>query len=404
MRLFSTGIFTLGLLFKGWTNIKEMQTALYIHFPFCLKKCLYCDFNSLAGSPVKAEEYVAGLLRELELRAGALSEPASTSTLYFGGGTPSLMEPTLVAGIIDSAARLYHLADDAEITLEANPGTLTREKLTGYRSAGVNRLSLGVQSFDDCQLELLGRVHNASQALAAYALARDAGFTNISIDLIHSLPGVSVGCWERQLKTAIALQPEHISAYALTLEEGTPLAEQAAAGTLALPTENNAVRQFELTAELLQAPGYEQYEISNFARPGFRAQHNQVYWRRGNYLGFGAGAHSFLREPRWGVRWKNPELPEQYLHPISLATLPEEERQLLSKREAMAEWLFLGLRMLEGVELTHFNNEFGGAVTDLFATELATLTGQGLLLMEGGRLRLSPAALIVSNQVFLRFL
>ena len=381
-----------------------MQTALYIHFPFCLKKCLYCDFNSLAGSPVGAKEYVAGLLQEMTLRAGALSEPTSAPTLYFGGGTPSLMEPTQVGGIIDSAARLYHLADDAEITLEANPGTLTREKLAGYRSAGVNRLSLGVQSFDDRQLELLGRVHTASQALTAYALARDAGFTNISIDLIHSLPGESVGCWEHQLKKAIALQPEHISAYALTLEEGTPLAEQVAAGTVALPAENEAVRQFGLTTELLPAAGYEQYEISNFARPGFRAQHNQVYWRRGSYLGFGAGAHSFLREAPYGVRWKTPDMPEQYLATLGHLALPEEERHLLSRREAISECLFLGLRMLEGIELAKFEDEFGDAVTNLFATELATLTGQGLLLMEGGRLRLSPAALIVSNQVFLRFI
>jgi oxygen-independent coproporphyrinogen-3 oxidase len=381
-----------------------MQTALYIHFPFCLKKCLYCDFNSLAGSPLKAEEYVAGLLREMALRAGELSEPACAPTLYFGGGTPSLMDPTLVGRIIDSAAKLYHLDNDAEITLEANPGTLTRERLAGYRSAGVNRLSLGVQSFDDRQLGLLGRVHSAGQALAAYALARDAGFSNISIDLIHSLPGESADMWGAELRKTLALQPEHISAYALTLEEGTPLADQAAAGTVALPAENEAVRQFELTTELLQASGYEQYEISNFARPGFRARHNQVYWRRASYLGFGAGAHSFLCEAPHGVRWKNPDLPERYLAPLAHWALPEEEMHQLSRREAISEWLFLGLRMLEGVELAQFDNEFGGAVTDLFANELATLTGQGLLLMEGGRLRLSPAALIVSNQVFLRFI
>jgi len=340
----------------------------------------------------------------MELRADMLSWPASAPTLYFGGGTPSLMDPTLVGRIIDSAARLYHLTSDAEITLEANPGTLTRERLAGYRSAGVNRLSLGVQSFDDWQLELLGRVHNASQALAAYGLARDAGFSNIGIDLIHSLPGESVGCWEHQLKKAIALQPEHISAYALTLEEGTPLAEQVAAGTVALPAENEAVRQFGLTTELLPAAGYEQYEISNFARPGFRARHNQVYWRRGSYLGFGAGAHSFLREAPYGVRWKTPDMPERYLATLGHLALPEEERHLLSRREAISECLFLGLRMLEGIELAKFQDEFGDAVTNLFATELATLTGQGLLLMEGGRLRLSPAALIVSNQVFLRFI
>ncbi|HTG81218.1 MAG TPA: radical SAM family heme chaperone HemW, partial [Geobacteraceae bacterium] len=283
-----------------------METSLYIHFPFCLKKCLYCDFNSLAGSRIKAGDYIAAAVREMALRAEKVAAPVSAPTLYIGGGTPSLMEPSLVGRLIDTAARLYGLAAGAEITLEANPGTLTAEKLAGYRAAGVNRLSLGVQSFDDAMLGVLGRVHTAREALDSYATARATGFVNIGIDLIHSLPGQTPEMWRGELTRAIDLGPEHVSAYGLTVEEGTPFQRLESDGRLSLPDEDAAVTMFRETGAVLGRAGYERYEISNFARPGFRSRHNQVYWRRGNYLGFGAGAHSFLRSPGFGVRWRNP--------------------------------------------------------------------------------------------------
>jgi oxygen-independent coproporphyrinogen-3 oxidase len=381
-----------------------MQIALYIHFPFCLKKCFYCDFNSVADAPVTVEEYGAALLREMELRAGRLDAPLSASTLYFGGGTPSLMPPALVGRIVETAARRYALDADAEITLEANPGTLTAAKLAGYRVAGVNRLSLGVQSFNDSFLQLLGRIHTAREAREAFAMARNAGFGNIGIDLIHSLPGETGAAWLEDLARGVSLGPEHISAYGLTIEEGTPFHDQEKEGRLHLPDEEAAVLMFRQTARFLRERGYEHYEISNFALPGFRSRHNQVYWHRGNYAGFGAGAHSFLKSSGSGVRWSNTLSPEVYQHAVARATLPEEELTSLTERDAMAEFLFLGLRMLEGVELALFYEEFGIDLENAYPGVLPGLFADGLLECRAGRLRLTARGVEFSNQVFLRFM
>lgn len=378
--------------------------SLYIHFPFCLKKCLYCDFNSLAGSPVTPDDYVAAVVREMELRAARLDRPVTAPTLYFGGGTPSLMEPGLVGRLIEAAVRLFGLTADAEMTIEANPGTLTVGKLAGYRSAGVNRLSLGVQSFSDEMLALLGRVHTAREALDAYAAARDAGFTNIGIDLIHSLPGETPAGWRDDLVRAIDLRPEHVSAYGLTVEEGTPFQLLAQEGRLPLPGEEEGVAMFLETGKFLREAGYEHYEISNFARPGFRSRHNQVYWRRGNCLGFGAGAHSFLRSPGFGVRWRNALSPEAYLEADSRGALVEEELTLLTERDAMAEFFFLGLRMLDGVEPALFRREFGLTVEEAYPGELERLFSEGLIERREGFVRLTGRGVLVANQVFMRFL
>jgi oxygen-independent coproporphyrinogen-3 oxidase len=381
-----------------------METALYIHYPFCVQKCLYCDFNSVADSRIAPEEYIAAVVREMELRAERLSSPVTAPTLYFGGGTPSLLAPALVGKVVDTAARLYGLDSAAEITVEANPGTLTREKLDGYRSASVNRLSLGIQSFHDPLLARLGRIHSAEDASAAFAAAREAGFANIGIDLIHSLPGETPAMWQDDLRQATNLTPEHISAYALTVEEGTPFHSLEREGKLALPGEETAVMMFRRTAEFLQAAGYEHYEISNFARPGCRSRHNQVYWLRGEYLGFGAGAHSFLARPGWGVRWHNPDTPERYLGAILSGAPVEEERTPLSRTEAMAEFLFLGLRMLEGVEETRFAREFGCTIDEVYPGVVGKLCADNLLERRAGWLRLSTPGLMVANQVFVRFL
>ncbi len=380
-----------------------MQTSLYIHFPFCQKKCLYCDFNSLADSPVTPAVYAAAVVKEMELRAARLAAPLTAPTLYFGGGTPSLMAPRDVGRIIDAAARLYSLTADAEITLEANPGTLTAASLAGYRAAGVNRLSLGVQSFSDPFLQLLGRIHTAREALAAFAMARNAGFGNIGIDLIHSLPGEATADWLADLGRAVALGPEHISAYALSVEEGTPFHVLEREGQLPLPDEEEGAEMFRQTAEFLRGRGYEHYEISSFARAGFRSRHNQVYWRRGNYIGFGAGAHSFLRTSGFGVRWRNLLSPEPYRRAICRATLPEEEMTSLTKRDAMAEFFFLGLRMLEGVDLELFRREFGLTAEEAYPGVAARLLAEGLVECPDRFLRLTGRGLSLANQVFLRF-
>lgn len=379
-------------------------TALYIHIPFCVRKCLYCAFTSWDDAPLAADEYAALLLREMGLRAGVLAQPLRAATLYLGGGTPSLLEPRLVGSIIDGAVRLFRLDPGAEITLEANPGTVTAASLAGYQTAGVNRLSLGVQSLDDRMLARLGRVHTARQAREAFALARRAGFDNIGIDLIHGLPGQDPEHWRDQLRQAVALRPDHISAYGLTVEEGTPLARLEEKGVLMLPDEEEAAAMFEETAEILAAAGYEQYEIANFALPGCRSRHNQVYWRRGNYLGFGAGAHSFLREPFPGLRWHNPDDLGGYGDSLRAGTVPEIDRTFVAERDARAEWLFLGLRMLDGVEEERFREEFGVPLAEIHGGAVEELLAVGLLIREGGRLRLSRRGVILSNRVFGAFL
>ena len=380
-----------------------MKLAIYIHFPFCRRKCHYCDFVSTAGnSAAEMAAYLPLLLREMEQAARRLDAPVEACSLYFGGGTPSLLAPRQVERLIDRIAGLFGLAAGAEITLEANPGTVTGERLAAFRRAGVNRLSLGVQSFDDASLERLGRLHTARQAIAAFAAARRAGFADVGLDLIHGLPGQDLAMWHRELDRALALAPEHISAYGLSIEEGTPFAAQVATGELSLPDEETAAAIFEATAERLTAAGLEHYEIANFALPGHRSRHNQTYWRRGSYLGFGAGAHSFQRAPGFGVRWHNPPTVAAYGASLDLPR-PPADAQLLGREEAMAEYLFLGLRLRDGIAEGEFLAEFGESVDAAYPGVVARLAGGGLLERRHGRLALSPRGLILANRVLAHF-
>ena len=381
-----------------------MPAGLYIHYPFCLQKCLYCDFNSSATPGIEPTQYVALLLREMELRQAGLGEPASAATLYFGGGTPSLLEPGQVGSLVEAAARRFGLQADAEVTLEANPGTLTPEKLAGYRAAGVNRLSLGIQSFEDRLLGRLGRLHTAREALLAFDWARRAGFANISIDLMHSLPEQSLPQWRRALGQAIALCAEHVSAYALSVEPGTPFAGLQATGRLPLPGEEQAARMFEATARLLGEAGYRQYEISNFARPGRESRHNSAYWSRESYLGFGAGAHSFLNRDGLGRRWHNPAQPADWARALRGGAPAEEEPETLTLAEAVSESFFLGLRMLDGLDLASLEARYGQAALARHLAEAARLEAEGALRREGSRIRLAPELVILANSVFARFL
>jgi oxygen-independent coproporphyrinogen-3 oxidase len=380
-----------------------MRTALYIHFPFCIQKCLYCDFNSLAGASVNHKEYTDALISEMEFRSKVLPDTSSSSSLYLGGGTPSLLEPQLAETLIDSARQLFSLSPDAEVTLEANPGTVTIEKLKAFHASGFNRLSLGIQSFSDPMLKRLGRIHTASEAVIALSMARESGFDNIGIDLIHSLPGQTSEMWIEELDRALSLRPEHISAYGLTIEPGTPFYSMEQKGEISIPDDETAARMFELTSDILTSGGYEQYEISNFALPGFRSRHNQVYWKREDYLGFGAGAHSFLSRPPYGNRWKNISSPERYMQCLATGSLPLEEVSGVSMNEAMTEWIFLGLRMLDGIDTDSFQQEFGTSIGEVYLKELTELQKAGLLEWKGARLRLIRNGLILSNQVFMKF-
>jgi len=385
-------------------RIKIMRTGLYIHFPFCLRKCLYCDFNSAASSPAARAEYPELLLKEMELRQRALPGPVRSPTLYFGGGTPSLMTPEEIGRLIEAAVRSFGLEADAEVTLEANPGTLSAERLAGYRAAGVNRLSLGIQSFEDRLLARLGRVHSREEALGAFDAARRAGFDNISIDLMHSLPEQSPRQWRDALAQGIALSPEHVSAYALSVEEDTPFAGLLAAGELPLPGEEEAAAIFEATGELLELAGYRHYEISNFARPGRASRHNGSYWTRDSYLGFGAGAHSFWNDNGLGERWCNAEDPRQYREEVAGGSIPQRELEILTLEQAVSESFFLGLRVLDGLDLERLEASYGAAALAPRLEEAARLVASGALVREGSRVRLAPGAVILANSVFSRFL
>jgi oxygen-independent coproporphyrinogen-3 oxidase len=279
---------------------------------------------------------------------------------------------------------------------------VTLASLQGYRAAGVNRLSIGVQSLDDRQLEILGRVHAADDARAAFAMARTVGFGNIGIDLMHSLPGQTLAAWQVTLEEAVAMQPDHVSVYGLTIEEGTPFATKARQGTLQLPGEELAAAMFELTAASLCRDGYEHYEISNFARPGCRSRHNQVYWRRGSYLGFGAGAHSFLNRPVHGGRWENPAPLAAYAAVVSSGILPETGVPL-TRKEAMSEFMFLGLRMLEGVDIKEFADQFGIELEAAFPQVIGKLCERELLCATGSIVRLTSKGLLLANLVMQEF-
>lgn len=375
-----------------------MCHAVYIHIPFCRRKCSYCDFNSTSYPEISIEHY-SELLQE-EIRTAA--EVRAVATIYFGGGTPSLLPPAAVAAIIGAIGRCCAILPDAEVTLEANPGTVTRSSLEGYLAGGVNRLSMGVQSLDDRQLAFLGRIHSAGEARSAFAAARSAGFTNISIDLMHSLPGQTLEGWQETIAAAIALQPEHISAYGLTIEPGTPLFTSLEAGEIALQDEELSAEMFELTAALLGKAGYEHYEISNFALPGYRSRHNQVYWRRGSYRGFGAGAHSFQREPRHGMRWANPAELASYAGQVKNGTVPENEQ--LQEQDAMAEFFFLGLRLLDGVDLESFHREFGVAAEVVYPGVIDRFIAAGLLRRSAARLQLTARGVLLANTVLAEFI
>jgi oxygen-independent coproporphyrinogen-3 oxidase len=346
-------------------------------------------------------EYAA-LLRTDMAAAARRFDVTGVGTLYVGGGTPSLLPPPVLAGVLQAAAGCFPLAGDIETTMEVNPGTVTTGSLTGYWRAGVNRLSIGMQSLDDRELSLLGRIHTAAEAVATLRAARRAGFANISLDLMHSLPGQSLDRWKETLERATDLEPEHISAYGLSIESGTPLAAAVARGELEPIDPELGADMFELTVDYLQSAGYEQYEISNFARPGCRSRHNQVYWRRGNYLGFGAGAHSFLREPGFGQRWENP--PDLAVYAARLQGSGDPVTQDLSRGDAMAEFFFLGLRLLEGVDLAAFAAEFGVSAETAFPGVIERFVAGGLLCRRGERLSFSRRGVMLANRVLAEFL
>lgn len=361
------------------------QTTLYLHLPFCVAKCAYCDFNSLVGAERLREDYYRALLAEVTRTGGHYGERLFTS-VYLGGGTPTLYPAEQLAALLATVRRSYRLTPDAEITCEANPGTVNAEGLALMREVGFNRLSLGVQSLNDRELRLLGRIHDAAQAKRAVSEARAAGFTNLSLDLINALPGQTVGQWEETLLEAISLRPEHISGYGLSIEAATPLAKLVEEGLLQPGSDDDAIAIYELTHELLTAYGYEHYEISNYALPGRRCRHNENYWRNGEYVGLGAGACSYLN----GYRLKQEADPARWADRV-LAGLPPGlvEKEALDDLERAGETVMLALRTADGLDLQAFAREYHVDL-ERFEIRLKALVEAGLALPVEGRLALDP--------------
>jgi oxygen-independent coproporphyrinogen-3 oxidase len=339
--------------------------ALYLHIPFCRRKCPYCDFFSLAGHASQLAHYPDLLIRHLRLAAGLGRGEEPPASVFFGGGTPSLLPAEAVAHILAAAGAEYGLAVAAEVTLEANPGTVSPATLAGYRQAGVNRLSLGVQSLDDAGLHTLGRVHSAAEAGQAAVWARQAGFANLSLDLMFALPGQTVADLHAEIDRLLALSPEHLSCYGLSVEEQTPFYHLHRRGDLELPDEERYAELFLTLHERLTEAGYEHYEISNYARPGRECRHNLGYWQRQPYLGVGAGAHSFA-DQGWGARLAVPADLERYARLLASGKDPAEVLETFDRRGAMAETLYLGLRTAAGVDDDRFRQRFGLGVAEAF--------------------------------------
>lgn len=380
-----------------------MFNRLYIHIPFCQRKCPYCAFVSKQGSAAEIDVFVDLLMNEMRLAAGSPPPPRGLESVYLGGGTPSLLQPVQVGRLLDLAGQLFGLSDGAEITLETNPGTVDQAILVGFRAAGVNRLSLGVQSFDDRMLTTLGRIHTASQAVSCVTSARRAGFNNIGIDLINSLPGQTLEMWRQDLRHALELGTEHLSVYGLCIEDGTPFAQRYA-GHNGLALEDLSADMFEAADRVLTCAGYEHYEIANYARPGFRSRHNSGYWKRDGYLGLGPGAHSFLRCSDYGIRFGNTADPDEYVRSINRGELPHRDRIELTREDALAEFMFLGLRMAEGVRSSDLEREFGVSLWEKYGKTLDELISQELLTADKEGVRLTSRGMLLSNQVFGRFL
>lgn len=374
--------------------------SLYIHIPLCVKKCAYCDFTSFSGRLAQREDYVEAVCCEMRAQA-AFFGPRRVQTVFLGGGTPTLLSGGQVQRIMREVRACFDLAQDAEVTMEGNPGTLTAQNLAAYREAGVNRLSLGVQSFDDGLLAAVGRIHTAAQAREAVRMVRKAGFENLNIDLMSGLPGQSVAQWAQTLTQAIALEPEHLSCYSLILEEGTPLSLSVQAGTCApLPDEDALYAMDEATDTLIRAAGYARYEVSNYAKPGRACRHNLVYWECLPYRGLGCAAHSDVD----GRRFYNPDDWEAYLCMTRRAGEMRPREGDGTRGERMFERMMMGLRMVRGVDAARFARDFGAAPEAVWPRAVERMVSGGLMERQGERLRLTPRGMQVMNGVLVELL
>jgi len=372
--------------------------SLYLHLPFCRARCPYCDFNSRPGSAEERAQYLQALRAEVRTAAQQQGRPP-VATVYLGGGTPTVYAPEELGDLLAEVRSAFAVTPDAEVTCEANPGTVDEPSLRVLRASGVNRLSLGVQSLCEQELRSLGRVHSAAEALAAIAAARAAGFTNLCADLMYGLSGQTVGDWLATLRAVVTLRPEHVSAYCLTIEEGTELARRVEAGLVTPLDEDTQAAQFGATHEVLGAAGYEHYEISNFALPGRRCRHNLTYWTGAEFVGLGAGAWSYVGGERWG----NVRDVSEYVRRVATGEGPVAEREQLPPERAAAEAIMLGLRTADGVDLAEVAARFGVDAVH-FGPAAERLVRDGLLRRDGTHLAPTEAGMRLGTDVALAFL
>ena len=376
---------------------------LYLHIPFCVRKCEYCDFLSGPASDLVRSGYVEQLRQEI-LCQSAYYQGYEAVTVFLGGGTPSLLKEGEIAALMDTVHRCFAVSPEAEITIEANPGTVTMEKLQTYRACGINRISIGLQSADDRELKALGRIHTYGDFLKTYQRVRQAGFANVNVDLMSALPGQTMASWKNTMKKTAMLKPEHISAYSLILEEGTPFYEKYHDHPEALPGEDEEREMYYAAKAFLKEQGYERYEISNYARRGYACRHNVGYWTGREYLGLGLGASSYIQ----GCRFRNE--PDLQKYSRIRMDGPEADEKLhlemhpLTEKEQMEEFMFLGLRMMEGVSGSEFLERFGQNMWNVYGDVLKKLEANHLIVVESPRVRLSEFGIDISNYVLSEFL
>lgn len=357
---------------------------IYIHIPFCIQKCQYCDFLSAPSTAKERQEYVESLCQKIH-SYGELATAFHIVSIFVGGGTPSILEAEQMLKIFDAVWSTFFVDEDAEITIEANPGTVTREKLKAYRQVGINRLSIGLQSTKNEELKILGRIHTYEEFLETYGLAREEGYRNINVDLMSAIPYQTAAGWSETLRQVAESGPEHISAYSLIIEEGTPFYERYGAGRHEeeLPDEEEERKMYWQTKNILNEYGYHRYEISNYAKPGYECRHNLGYWDRTEYLGIGTGAASLIDNQRWN---------------------DGDEPEVLSVQNRMEEYMFLGLRKMEGVSKERFLTEFGCGMEEIYGEVLTKMYHDGLLEECGDYVRLTERGIDVSNYVMSEFL
>ncbi len=382
-----------------------LETAsLYLHIPFCHTRCYYCDFNTYAGILPMRSAYVRALLTEIGLAGKMLQHTDGTRrrsrTIFFGGGTPSLLTVEQMTRLLNACSTAFAVDPDAEITMEANPGTLDQEQLMGLRAAGVNRLSMGAQSFDAELLKTLGRIHTPEEITQAVLYARAAGFTSINIDFMFGLPGQTMQHWHETLEQALDLRPEHLSLYSLIVEEGTPFHTWAQEGRITPGDEDLCADMYEYADQRLKEAGYLNYEISNWALPGHHSRHNLTYWQNLPYIGMGAGAYSSFANRRFS----NEREPAAYIKQLKANRIPEAESEVIERVQAMSETAFLALRTATGLHLPTFEQRFGEPFAQFAGNRLHVVEEAGLLEFEDGWLRLSTRGRLLGNEVFMRLL